>query len=87
MYFNLTELLGTEGKVTGAKVVTNAALRVATVANKFKVMTIVLHPDRNSTTLDLRLDYSTGVNTSFTVWWYSVIEKKKNIKSFILFIF
>ena len=70
MFFNLTELLGEKGKVSAAKATANKVIRVASVANKFKVMTLVLHPGHNATTVNLSLEYTIGANTSFSVSWY-----------------
>ncbi|GFR86364.1 N-acetylglucosamine-1-phosphotransferase subunits alpha/beta, partial [Elysia marginata] len=66
MYFNLTELLGDEGKVSSARAKANKAVRVASVTNKFKVMSLILHPGHNATTVTLSLEYNKGANTSFS---------------------
>ena len=54
-YFNLTEVLGETGKMTSASHHLSAAVRVAAVSNKYRVMTLVLYPDHNATEISFHL--------------------------------
>ncbi|GFO26810.1 N-acetylglucosamine-1-phosphotransferase subunits alpha/beta-like, partial [Plakobranchus ocellatus] len=67
MYFNLTELLGDSGRITAAMASETKVLRSASVSNKFKVMTCVLHQGYNATTVNISLEYTAGQNTSFSL--------------------
>ncbi|KAK3088613.1 hypothetical protein FSP39_021285 [Pinctada imbricata] len=48
-YLNLTSLLTSEGKITSATHGPSDVIRIASVANKFKVITILLHSGYNKT--------------------------------------
>lgn len=68
IYFNLTDLLEPGGKITSAKHDRSSAVRIAAVANKFKVMTLLLYPDGNATTLKFYLQgLRTGEDGNFQV--------------------
>ncbi|KAK7480398.1 hypothetical protein BaRGS_00028317 [Batillaria attramentaria] len=54
-FFNLTDLLEPGGRITSAKHDPSSAVRAAAVSNKFKVLTLLLYPNRNATMLKFYL--------------------------------
>ncbi|XP_070199901.1 N-acetylglucosamine-1-phosphotransferase subunits alpha/beta-like [Littorina saxatilis] len=50
-YFNISQVLGLNGKVISANHNTGSAVRAAAVSNKYRVLTLILYPDRNATKL------------------------------------
>ncbi|PVD33947.1 hypothetical protein C0Q70_05209 [Pomacea canaliculata] len=59
-YFNLTDLLRSDGKLTAAQHKPSDTVRAAAVSNKFKVLTIILYPNRNATDLEFFLQGQRG---------------------------
>ena len=59
-FLNLTELVGSEGSITSASHNKSDVVRLASVANKFKVITIILYSDHNETTVYFHLKCHTG---------------------------
>lgn len=68
MFLNLTDLIGSEGSISSATHNKSEVVRLASVANKFKVITVLLYADHNKTTVNFQLKGHTGNNShSFNV--------------------
>ncbi|KAH9518792.1 hypothetical protein Btru_006280 [Bulinus truncatus] len=61
-YFNLSGILKDKNKVTSAVYSTDTIIRAVAVANKFKVMTVILNKDHNATVLVFDLTYKVNAN-------------------------
>ncbi|CAL1547114.1 unnamed protein product [Lymnaea stagnalis] len=61
-YFNLSGILTNKARVTSASYGPEKVIRAVAVANKFKVLTVVLNKDHNATTLVFDLEYKLGTN-------------------------
>ncbi|OWF50745.1 N-acetylglucosamine-1-phosphotransferase subunits alpha/beta-like isoform X2 [Mizuhopecten yessoensis] len=66
IYFNLTTLVGLKGLIDHASYNQSSVIRTAAVGNKFRVMTLVLHPNHNQTLVTFTLQGHKG-NTNDTV--------------------
>ena len=69
-FFNLTEVLGPDGKITSATHHYSAAVRAAAVSNKYRVLTLILYPEHNATTITFHLQgYRSTEQDKFEVKW------------------
>lgn len=66
-YLNVTQIFGWEGTIEEGTYDENPAIRAATVAQKFKTMSIVLYTKFNRTDLNLTLKGKELNGTSFMV--------------------
>lgn len=72
VFLNLTDLTGSEGSISSATHNKSEVVRLASVANKFKVITVLLYADHNKTAIYFQLKGHTGndsnsFNYSFTL--------------------
>uniref|UniRef100_K1PK27 N-acetylglucosamine-1-phosphotransferase subunits alpha/beta n=1 Tax=Magallana gigas TaxID=29159 RepID=K1PK27_MAGGI len=72
VFLNLTDLTGSEGSISSATHNKSEVVRLASVANKFKVITVLLYADHNQTAVYFQLKGHTGndsnsFNYSFTL--------------------
>lgn len=83
-YFNLTKVVGPNGKITSASYKEAKAVRSAAVSNKFKVLTLVLYPNRNASTLQFYLQgYRIGASDNFQLnFTVSVNSSSESIDAF-----
>lgn len=80
MFLNLTDLIGSEGSILSATHNKSEVVRLASVANKFKVITVLLYADHNKTAVYFQLKGHTGndsnsfnVRTFQSFNWYVII--------------
>ncbi|XP_033751371.1 LOW QUALITY PROTEIN: N-acetylglucosamine-1-phosphotransferase subunits alpha/beta-like [Pecten maximus] len=66
IYFNLTSLVGLKGSIFHASYNQSNVVRTAAVGNKFRVMTLLLHPKHNKTVVTFTLKGHKG-NSNATV--------------------
>ena len=66
-WFNLTDIFGANCSVDEGNYEENEAIRSATIAQKFKTMTLVVYDKYNATTLHFRLKGKLGVNDTTVV--------------------
>ena len=69
-WFNLTGIFGSNSSVDEGHYEENGAVRSATIAQKFKTMTLIVYDKYNATTLHFRLKGKLGVNGSIMVRIY-----------------
>lgn len=68
VFLNLTDLTGSEGSISSATHNKSEVVRLASVANKFKVITVLLYADHNQTAVYFQLKGHTGNDSnSFNV--------------------
>ncbi|XP_060086353.1 N-acetylglucosamine-1-phosphotransferase subunits alpha/beta-like [Ylistrum balloti] len=66
IYFNLTSLVGLKGTIYRASYNQSSVVRASAIGNKFRVMTLILHPKHNRTTVTFTLNGHRG-NSNDTV--------------------
>ena len=74
-YFNLTHVLGKHGMITHASYKDSKIYRQVAVANKFKVMTLVLQSGHDLTTLVFNITgHQNSTNSTFKVCVFMVMH-------------
>lgn len=81
-FLNLTDLVGSNGSILAAGHNKSNVVRSASVANKFKVITILLYSDHNKTAVHFNLKAHTG-NESIT-FDVCKIPKDVNIVTYLI---
>ncbi|XP_061181061.1 N-acetylglucosamine-1-phosphotransferase subunits alpha/beta-like isoform X2 [Saccostrea echinata] len=80
-FLNLTELIGSEGSILSAGHNKSDVVRSASVANKFKVITILLYSDHNRTAVSFKLKGHTGNDTNTFNFTFTLMTDTKQRKS------
>ena len=72
-YFNVTGLIGSGGKMQEGKYDEHDIIRTVAIAQKFSVVTVVMYPGKNATTLGFTLVGKTANDTKVQV--SNVVER------------